>query len=140
MANETVLIVEQEPPVYMTVSNTVGIEKGAVLALSDPNTAATTTGAADSFAGIAAQEKIASDGITQLAVYRRGVFKAVASGSITVGDPVCTDVVPNMLKTARTLTHFTLSGTRIAGYALETCTTGETFLVQIHPICVTAQT
>lgn len=117
----------------MTVADGTGIEKGAVLIGSDPNTAATHTGAVATVVGIAAYEKIASNGQTSLGVYRRGRFKGKASGTITFGDPLVTDSYVNHLKSARGLTAFDLSGTRIIGYALETAATGETFLYELQP-------
>ena len=45
-----------------------------------------TSGAGQAFAGIAAEEKVASDGKTKLGVYMRGIFKGRAGGSITTGD------------------------------------------------------
>ncbi|MEX0595483.1 MAG: hypothetical protein WD512_03205, partial [Candidatus Paceibacterota bacterium] len=62
MALETTLMVELESPVNFTCADGTGIEKGAILTLSDPNTVATTTGDTDAVIGIAAEEKIASDG------------------------------------------------------------------------------
>lgn len=105
------------------------------MSLTDPNTGAAHAGgsAVIQVSGILAYEKIASNGQTKMGIYKRGRFKATASGSITVGDPLVTDTYANHLKTARTLTAFDLSGTRIVGYSLETCTTGETFLYELQP-------
>ena len=82
------LIVEYSPPIAMTVTNSTGIEKGALLTLSDPFTAALCTTSGAAHAGIAKNEKIASDGITKLAVHRDGIFKAAVSGAIVVGEAV----------------------------------------------------
>jgi len=87
MANEAVLMFELAPPIPFTCSNTVGIEKGTVLKLSDPMTVAACSADGDVFAGIAAEEKIASDGKTKIAVYTTGVFRLKDSGAgVTVGD------------------------------------------------------
>jgi hypothetical protein len=83
MANEAVLFYETHAPIQMTVANGVGIEKGAILTLSDPMTAALCTVSTAAAAGIAHSEKIASDGTTKLAVYRGGIFKVTASGAVT---------------------------------------------------------
>ena len=85
MASECTLLVETHPPIPFTVADGTGIEKGAILKLTDPNTAALADGDDDVIAGIAAEEKIASDGKTILAVYRRGIFKGLAGGAITIG-------------------------------------------------------
>ena len=58
MALECTLIIETAPPIPFTVADGTGIEKGAVLKLTDPMTAATTTGDTDACAGIAAAAKL----------------------------------------------------------------------------------
>jgi hypothetical protein len=79
------LIYETELPISFTVANATGIEKGSVLKLTDPMTAIITSGDEDQVAGIAAEEKIASDGKTKIAVYRRGIFKVYVSAQVTIG-------------------------------------------------------
>src|SRR3990167_7920594 len=126
MANEAVLIVELEAPVSMTVSNTAAIEKGTVLKLSDPFTVAAATADNDIFAGIAAEEKIASDGKTKIGVYLSGIFKMTVSATgSTVGKN-------QVIKGANTIGDYTtLDGELgyVIGKALETGTNGETILV-----------
>jgi len=133
MALEWTLLYELEPPVPMTVANATGIEKGTLLALSDPNTAAA-VGATDNaiIAGVAAEEKIASDGKTKLAVYRRGIFKCTAGGSITVGDMVeSSSGAANEVITAT----FTAAATaNIIGRALETAADTDTLMVELMPM------
>ena len=85
MASETTLLVETAPPVSMTCADNTGIEKGAILKLSDPNTCALADGDDDIVAGIAAEEKIADNGQTTIAVYKEGEFKGLAGGAITIG-------------------------------------------------------
>lgn len=134
MANEAVLVTRTEFPLSMTVSNTNGIEKGTVLVMSDPNTAAAHSAVNQNFAGIAAMEKIANDGVTSLAVYKRGRFKMTLSGSATVGDPLVLDAVANMVKSAVAIGAAGLSGSKIIGRSLETGTTGETILVEVDVV------
>jgi len=129
MANEAVLVMELMPPIMFTCADGTGIEKGTLLKLSDPMTVAATSADNDIFAGVAAEEKIANDGNTKIAVYRAGVFKMTDSGSgITVG----TDVV---VKGANTVVTYTTlddeKGYRV-GQALETCTASETLLVWVN--------
>jgi len=133
MANETTLIFETEVPIPMTCADGTGIEKGAILKLTDPMTCALSDGVNDIVAGIAAEEKIANDGKEKVSVYRRGIFKIKASGAITAGDSVGTSgeneanfVVSNRL-TAN------LSGAVILGTALETAANKETLLVELNP-------
>jgi len=128
MANEATLVVETGKPINFTVTNATGIEKGTLLVMTDLMTAAaasTTEGAIP--AGIAACEKIASDGVTKLAVYREGIFKVTASGSIAVGDPVCLSATANKVCKAAT------NEEDILGIAFETASAGETFLMELRP-------
>ena len=86
MALELVLVLETDPPVTYTCADGTGIEKGQLLRLIDPATVIVTSGSAQTIAGVAAQEKVANDGKTKIAVYEEGRFIARAGGSITVGD------------------------------------------------------
>lgn len=135
MANECTLLREYTIPISFTVADGTGIEKGTIVVLSDPATCAKSAGdTAQLIAGITATEKIASDGITKLAVYRNGEFKGYASGSITVGDPLqysLGSTYPNFLSTA--VNTAGLSGAKIVGWSLETCTNGETFRFRLEP-------
>jgi len=129
MADEATLIIETGIPISMTCSNSVGIEKGCILALSDPFTAAAHASADQMIAGIAASEKIASDGITKVAVYRSGIFKVTASGSILVGTGCALSTYPNRVKGCTA----NFSGSQTIGLALETAADGETFLMELRP-------
>lgn len=126
MANEAVLMFETELPLPFTVDNSTGIEKGALLTLSDPMTAALVTDSTAAFAGIACEEKIASDGRTKLGAYRGGIFKVVASGAVTVGDSVVFEAVNTVAAQGET-------SKQSAGIALETAASGETFLFELRP-------
>lgn len=114
-----------------TVADGTGIEKGAILALTDPRTAILASEEAQPCAGIAAREKIASDGRTRLSVIRKGDFDMVASGAITVGAPVCLAGTPsNTVKSANGVAA--ASGAAIIGYALETASDAETIQVRLN--------
>ena len=127
MANEWVLIHETELPIPFTVANATGIEKGAVLKMTDPLTAVASDGANDVFAGIASTEKIASDGVTKLGLYRGGIFKVVASGAITVGNAVTTKGSANLVLVAA------VNDENVIGIALETAAEAESFLMELRP-------
>ena len=132
MADETELMWELEPPVPMTCANGTGIEKGAILMLSDPFTVATTTGDTDVVIGIAAEEKIASDGKTTIPVYLRGIFKGTAGAAgATVGMALITDTGTG---TANELVVADVNSEAIVGMALETATDRETFLFLLQPM------
>lgn len=129
MANEAILIFETSSAIPMTVDNTGGIEKGAVLKLTDLMTASGSTVINGEVAGIAASEKISGDGKTKLGVYRGGIFKVSLSGSCTVGDPLLmagSNKVHSDIATG-------VSGSIILGSALETGTDGETILMELRP-------
>ena len=85
MALETTLVYETSLPISFTCADGTGIEKGAILKLSDPNTVSLTAGDTDPVAGIAAEEKIANDGKTKIAVYLGGIFRVEAGATCTVG-------------------------------------------------------
>lgn len=80
MVYEAVLKVRLADPIDFTVADGTGIEKGTILKMTEPRTVAASSGASDVFGGIAAREKIADDGRTRLAVYRRGIFDLEISG------------------------------------------------------------
>jgi hypothetical protein len=128
MVNEATLVWETALPIPMTCSNSTGIEKGAILSLADPFTVALSAATNDIAGGILSEEKIASNGITKVGVYRKGIFKVKASGNITVGDSVGT-CLDNYTVSNRATT--TLSGAKTLGIALETATDEETYLMEL---------
>ena len=128
MANELVLLTELESPVGFTCADGVGIEKGTLLELADPMTVAKVTGAAPLIIGVAAEEKIASDGKTEIAVYLRGVFKATAGGTITVGDGLIGENATNELLTSTAAAD----EVEVCGIALETAADTETFKILLN--------
>jgi hypothetical protein len=115
MANEAVLVVRYEDPIDFIVADGASITKGTILKLTDPRTAAANAGDEDIIAGIAARDKVANDGRTRLAVYRRGVFRLSTSGAITAGDAVSTKGA-NLIKAS----DATCVGSKTLGIALET--------------------
>jgi len=131
MALECVLIHETELPIPMTCADGAAITKGSILALSDPNTVATTTGDNDVVAGVAAESKIANDGVTKLAVYKRGIFKVfVGAGGCTVGAALITDTATGA---ANELATADINSENIFGRALETGADTESILAELNP-------
>ena len=90
MANEVaVLMVETHLPIMMQVDDALAVPKGSILDLDSGLTVTIADTNEDIYGGIAAEEKIANDGKTQIAVYRDGWFKCVAgAGGVTQGLPV----------------------------------------------------
>ena len=121
------LLVELEPPVMMTCAEGTGIAKGTILALTDPMTVAASSADNDIFGGIAAEEKIASDGKTKIAVYLRGIFACESNGTTTVGKD-------QVVKALNELADYTSNDNElgyVVGRALETAADGETFVCYV---------
>ncbi len=134
MALETTLLYELEPAVPFTCADGTGIEKGALLILTDPMTVATTTGDTDEIIGIAAEEKIASDGKTKIGVYLRGIFKGFAGAAgVTAGLAIISDTATGA---ANELVTADVNSEAIVGIALETATDTQSFKFLLQPIAV----
>ena len=129
MANEATLVYETMLPIPFTCADGATIEKGTLLKLSDPMTVAATSADNDIFMGVAAEEKIASDGKTKIAVYLQGVFIVKDSGAgVTVG----TQLTINGANTVKTYTTLDDEKGYACGRALETAAAGDTFLAWIN--------
>ena len=129
MADETTLMVETELPINFKCADGTGIEKGAILKLTESMTAIITSGQGDAVAGIAAAEKIANDGKTTIPVYMEGIFRGVAGAAVAIGIPLMTDATANKLETATGK-----NGAAIVGYALEApAADTNTFLFRLNP-------
>ena len=130
MANEHVLDLETDIAVPMTIADGTGVEKGSMMKMTDPDTVVLSDGDVDIVGGVLKVEKVANSGITRAAVYRGGVFKATASGSITVGDQLITASSSggaNILATAA------VNSENLIGTSKETVADGETFLYELNP-------
>jgi hypothetical protein len=131
MASEAVLVYETELPIPFTCADNTGIEKGAILKMTDPMTAALADGDGDIIAGIAAEEKIADDGKTTIAVYRRGIFKVLAGAAgIAVGVALDTHASTGA---TNEVAPAPAGASQILGIALETAADTETFLMELAP-------
>lgn len=126
MANELTLLWETHIPIPMTVADGTGIERGAPLKLTDPMTAIATSAIDDECAGVLAEEKIASDGNVEIPVYRGGIFKATASGSILINAPVTVSNL-NTFETAAT------NSENVWGISLEAASDTHTFALELRP-------
>jgi len=89
MANEAVKVEGPYEVHNFTVAEGTGITQNTLCKLTDPRTASASDGA-NVFAGIAATEKVASNGKVELGLYTTGTFvlTAAAGASITAGMPV----------------------------------------------------
>jgi hypothetical protein len=134
MALETTLVFETEVPIPFTCADGAGIEKGSILKLTDPMTVAVADGDTDIVAGIAAEEKIASDGKVTIGVYRRGIFKGFAGAAgATVGAALITDVATGA---ANEIVNADVNSENILGRSLETATDTQSFLFELNPFTV----
>jgi len=129
LANEAVQVIRKSNAIDFYVADGTGIEKGTLLKLSGQRAAAAQAAANDAIAGVAAAEKIASDGNVSLSVFRDGVFKMTLSGTCAVGDFVASDASLNHV---RAVDANAMSGSRIIGTTLESGTTGNTILVDVN--------
>ena len=113
-------------PRDFTVANGTTIAKGTICQMTDPLTALAISASGQVVAGIASQDKIASDGRDKLGFWRDGWFKVTASGSITVGDGLLAGV-DNIVSTS------SVAGAATIGIALETAADTETFIMELQP-------
>lgn len=92
MANEAVIVEllgDGGDPIDFTVADATGIEKGTLMSGADARTAISGVAPVNGFVGIAAAEKVASDGQTRLACYTKGIFDLVTDTAVNAGDWVC---------------------------------------------------
>ncbi len=81
MANEAILVQETGLPITLLCADGTGIAKGEIMQLTSPRTVSASSGDNETFGGIAKQQKVASDGQTECAVYFEGVFILKDSGA-----------------------------------------------------------
>lgn len=117
MANEATLVLRQEDPIDFIVADGTGIEKGTLLKITSPRTAAAHSGSGDKLAGIAAREKVANSGRTRLAVYRKGIFSMTSGAAISVGDAVMGSATANKVITATGVSGASILGTALSAAA-----------------------
>ena len=131
MALECTLLVETAPPISFTCANGTGIEKGSLLKIADPCTVSQAGTDTDPVVGIAAEEKIASDGNTQIAVYTEGIFKGTAGAAgVTVGMGIICD---SSTGDDNEMVNADTNSEHLIGTALETATDLETFKFKLMP-------
>lgn len=74
MANEAIQVEGPYEAHDFTVAVATGVPQFTLMKLSDPRTAAATDGDSNVFAGIAATEKVADNGVTELGLFTTGIF------------------------------------------------------------------
>lgn len=89
MANEAICYETPTRFARYTVADGATIERGTLLKLTTPNTAAACSADNDVFGGIAWMEKVASDGTTEIVAALDGVWGILTSAAtITIGNQV----------------------------------------------------
>lgn len=112
-----------------TCTDTPAITKGTFLKFADPRTASASTGTGDTFAGIAAMDKEASDGSLSISAWTNGIFEMVASGAITAGQKVKTAAPGNYVMVCQEADISSYAV--VVGVALETASDNETINVRV---------
>jgi len=134
MADECICVREDAIAVNMTCANATGIAKGAVLKMTTPNTAALADGDTDICAGICQSEKIASNGVTSVSVWQRGLFRGVAGvAGVTAGHAIITDASTS---STNRLVNADVNSENIVGRAVTTAASGATFEFELLPMMV----
>ena len=134
MANEAVIVELNRfaTPVSFTVDNTEAVEKGTIMYMTDPKTCTKTTGTGHQvFAGIAATEKVASDGQVKLGLWVPGqnnIFDLYTAGTITVG----TNVVTSGANTIGASVDADFEAGIVIGQALEAAAAGTPEVIQVR--------
>ena len=133
MANEATIITllgNQGDPIEYTVATGTAIAKGTIMNLhASPQTATAADTDGDYVVGIAAVEKTATDGITQMTVWTEGIFKMiVGANSTTIGYDVVASAGDNTIDDYDTLDD---EKGFVIGKALEAAATGESCAVKL---------
>ena len=136
MALEAKLLIALEPAVSFTCDNGTAIPKGTFVKIADPNTVSIAGTDDDPVIGITAEEKIASDGNTQIGVILRGIFKGTSgSAGVTVGAAL---VIDSSTGDDNEIKDAAANDNNILGRALETATDLQTFKFLLQPIAINA--
>ena len=135
MANEAIIVEllgNKGDPIRYTVADGTAIPKGSLMILVSPKTAQIHAVVDTPAIGIAAEEKVASDGQVSIAVYTNGIFQLkVKTGGTpaTIGDGVSLSSEVNAVELSAT-------GDIETGYqlgeAMENIAAAATGMVRIH--------
>lgn len=126
MANEHRLEVKKSEPFPFVVADGTAIEKGTALSLTDPRTAIAVSATKARAAGVLARAKVASDGLTEAAVYRDGWFAAKCSGAVILGSKIGFGPDNYIFQV-----DATWSGASVVGTALETGSDTEEIIYEL---------
>ena len=132
MADEAIIVEllgNKGDPIRYTVADGTGIAKGSLMELTTPRTVIQSTAVDRPLVGIAAQEKVANDGQTSIAVYTNGIFQMkCVTTQLEIGDYCSASATDNNVTLSTTLD---IEKGWAVGYALETVAPGATGMVRI---------
>lgn len=131
MANEALCIETPTEFARYTVADGTGIAIGTLLKLSGDNTAIASSANSDVFAGIAWEEKTASDGIVELTAALNGVWDITAGGDVITLGAIVSLSGANLIKPA---TEAEMVTGDIVGKALEAASASEVIRVRVGRI------
>jgi len=134
MANEAVIVEllgNRGEVLDFTIADAQAVAKGTLMKTIDPRACSGASAAVDNevFAGIAASEKVASDGQTRLGLYTKGIFdlKVNSSVAVTLGAHVCMSGA-NLIRDA---VEAEIAAGAAVGIALETGSVDEVIQVAV---------
>jgi hypothetical protein len=128
MANEAVCIETPTEFRRYTVADGTGIAIGTILKLTDPNTAAASSADNDVFAGIAWEEKTASDGIVEITAAVNGIWDVTTTNAAITAGGIVSVGGANLIRAAAEADMIT---GEVVGKALETCAATEVIRVAV---------
>ena len=133
MADEAILIelFNGGRPIRYTVANALAVPKGSLMELDTDRTLIIHSGADEPIVGIAAHEKVALDGSTQMSVWTDGIFDiTAAAGGVTALGAWCAGSATVNMITAADGDDFLQSST--VGQCLEAHGNDEVAAVRIN--------
>jgi hypothetical protein len=103
------------------VGNAVALEKYDILKMSGAYSVAKASASGDIIAGLAATEKVASDGSTTIGAITSGVFDLFVGGAVAIGDDLVFSGAHALGQQLRKYTTLDDEKGAVIGKALETC-------------------
>ena len=115
--------------VRRTCADAGAIPKGTIMKLIDPNTVVVSAADNDPFGGIAVEEKVADDGITEIACALDGVWDITTTNAGITAGAVVNIGGANLISTSAAADLITGS---VVGVAEETCAATEVIRVRLR--------
>ena len=137
MADEAIIVEllgkdNKGDPIRYTVDDTHAVPKGTLMVLTSPRTVIIHAAVDTPFVGIAAEEKVANDGLVSMSVYTNGIFRLTlktGGNAATIGDGVSLASDANTVELSGTLDNET---GWMVGTAMEDIAAAAIGAVRIH--------